>query len=271
MSAQGMFSDITDREGMFSDITDREGMFANIYDDRQLLDLYAIYNKGKTCTPDGQHEGMTKECLIYLLNEKYNLLFKKERNLPQYVRLSPFVDKDRHLASSIINTDSWQVYGYKPDTEEYEYDSRLENQFYYTSYNSSVPLRKGSKEMVVVVVRPYYLSLLRNLEQNISGVDPAIRASPMQPVELQPVEPPMQPMQPPISVSISPPPRPNARPDALRPAPPGPISKSIGGDRHKRAQIKAKSSKKRAQKKSSKKRINKNKNKRRTRSRKVLK
>jgi hypothetical protein len=250
MSAQGMPA-----QGMPA-----QGMFSNIEDDRGLLDLYTAYTK-KICTPDEQYEGMTKECLIYLLKKKYDERLKRERGIPEYVELSPFVDKDKYLAKSIINTDSWNVYGYrsdtKEDTKEYEHDSNLENQFYHTSFR---PL-EGSKEMMDV--RPYYLNLLFNLEQkeNIEGVYPVIRRAPppMQTEELRRVDPPMQTVeQQPISVSISPPRRKH-------------ISESIGGDRHKRAQIKAKSSKKRAQKKSSKKRINKNKNKRRTRSRKVLK
>ena len=224
-----------------------QGMFSDI----DLLKTYVSLFK-ESCTHHDERYGITRECLKKLLKNKYNTQFKSDHNITQYVGLLPFVDNDRDLVSSIINTNSWDVYGYKPDTKEYERDGILENQF----YNNTI-LRPSSGEMVVGV-RLYYLNLLFNLPQKVTPVmEPKIRVPPIQPVEppIQPVEPPTSDRQ--ISVSVSPP-----RHDSVSIA---------GGDRHKRAQIKAKSSKKRAQKKSTKKRINKNKNKRRTRSRKALK
>jgi hypothetical protein len=255
----------------------KEGMFSDIYNDDDLLATFNAFNASSTaadappegcCIDERGYEVMTTCGLKYLLKRKYDARYKGTLNLPQYVKLSPFVSdrSDNELVSSIINTDSWDVFKYLPESDEYE--DRLgslmvENHFY--SNGSFVIKKDGARSFV----RPDYLILLFNLPQNVIPVNPIIRAPPMQSVvQQEQVDPPMQQVvtQTPISVSISPPPRP------APPAAPRSATVSIaGGDRHKRAQIKAKSSKKRAQKKSSKKRINKNKNKRRTRSRKALK
>ena len=262
----------------------REGMFSDIEDDVDLLATFnAFRDAPKECCIDVHgHEVVTNDVLKYLLKKQYDANYKEKLHLPQYVKLSPFVSDlhDTELVNSIINTDSWDVFKKKLPEETNEYENRLdslmvENRFY-SNGSFAVNKKSGAKGFV----RQDYLRLLFHLPKDIIRVDPVIRAPPIQPVDslmqqveppMQPVEPPMQPVEPPISVSISPPPPRSAAP---RPAPLGhdeKISVSIGGDRHKRAQIKAKSSKKRAQKKSSKKRINKNKNKRRTRSRKALK